>query len=811
MQWFWQDVRHGLRLLGKNPGFSAVAVLTLALGIAANSTIFSWINSTLLNPIPGITNTGDMVTLMRGERTEHPSPPLSYPDYLDIRASSKSFAGLIAHHEDFVTITGTGKADRYYASLTSANYFDVLGAKPAPGRGFLASEEKNAGAAVVVIGYDVWKNHFGGDRNIVGKTVQVNLHPYTIIGVAPRGFQGVTSGLRTEMWFPLGMDQGVWGSNRLDERGNTWLNVLGKLRPGVNAKQAEGELNLLMQGIVAQYPNLHQEANQITSDPLWRSPFGANVYMAGTLPILLALAGVLLLLACANVANLMLVRSLARRREIALRLSMGASRWRIFRQLLVESLLVALTAGTVAMLLTTWTAGTFAAFFPPTTLPLALNGNVDRRVLLVTVLVSVVTAAFSGVLPALRTSSLSPVTVLKEEAVSTTGGLHRSRLSSGLVIAQISLSFLLLICAGLFTRSLQNARKLDVGFDPNHVFLATYDLDPTGYSMMQGLEFHKQVLARIRQLPGVEAATVADFSPLNFTLHSQDAMPEGYVARPHESMEMDRAIVGPNYLETMRTPLIAGRDFSERDSDKTQLVAIVNQALVDRYWTGQDAIGKRIQVGGRWHTVVGVTANAKYRRLNYEAAPTVLLPLLQLYEDLVFLHVRVAGEPQAIASAVEKTIHSLNPDLPLYGETTLARSMQVGNTISRVAAAFAGSFGLLSLVLAAVGIYGVVAYTTRQRTREIGIRIALGAQRVDILRQVLGQGLTLMVGGLAIGIGVSYVLTRFLQGMLLGIGATDGATFVAVGLLLCTVTLAACYIPAQRATKTEPMVALRYE
>jgi putative ABC transport system permease protein len=415
------------------------------------------------------------------------------------------------------------------------------------------------------------------------------------------------------------------------------------------------------------------------------------------------------------------------------------------------------------------------------------------------------------VLPAVQTSSLSPVTVLKEEAASMSGGPHRSRLSSALVMAQISLSFLLLICAGLFTRSLQNARKLDVGFDPNHVFLATYDLDPTGYSTAQGIEFHKQVLTRIKHLPGVESATIADFSPLNFTLHSQDALPEGYVPRAHENMEIDRAIVGPNYLETMRTPMIAGRDFTEQDNDKTQLVAIVNQALVDRYWPGQDAIGKRIQVGGSWFTVVGVAVNAKYRRLNYEAEPAVLLPLLQHYEQEVFLHVRVAGDPRAIASAAERTVHSLNPDLPLFGETTLSVSMQVGNTISRVAVAFASSFGLLSLVLAAVGIYGVVAYTTRQRTREIGIRIALGAQHGDILRQVLGQGLTMMGVGLGIGVAVSYALTRFLQGMLFGVEATDFATFCSVGLLLCIVTLAACYIPARRATKTEPMLALRYE
>ncbi|HXX99987.1 MAG TPA: ABC transporter permease, partial [Candidatus Limnocylindrales bacterium] len=764
------------------------------------------------NPVPGIRDTSNMVTVMRGERSEHPTPPFSYPDYLDLRDRSRSLSGLLAYHDDYVAITGSGRPQRVYAALTSTNYFDVLGVRPHLGRMFLPSEENDRiGAAVVVIGYDLWQSRFASDPNIIGKSVQINLHPYTIIGVAPRHFQGCKTGLRAELWVPLGMDRLVWGWNRPDHRDTFWLNVLGKLRSSVDRRQAEGELNQLMQGIVQQYPTSHQGANQITTDPLWRSPFGANVYLYGTLPILLALATALLLLACANVANLMLVRSVARRRELALRLSMGASRWRLFRQLLVESLLVALAAGLVAMLLTTWTSGTFAAFFPPLNLPLTLNGHVDRIVFLVTMLISIVTAAVSGVLPALRTSGISPVAVLKEEAVSTSGGVRRSQLSSGLVVAQISLSFLLLICAGLFVRSLQNSKRLDAGFDPNHVFLATYELDPLGYSDAMGTEFHRQLLARSRELPGVESATIADFSPLNFTIHSEEALPEGYVPRPHESMEIDRGLVGPNYLHTMRTALISGRDFTDQDTEKSQPVAIINQALVDRYWKGQNAVGRRIAVNGRWFTVVGVAANGKYRRLSYDAAPLVLLPLFQRYTDEVIIHARVAGEPQALGFAVEKTIHQLNPDVPLFNVTTLAVSMQGGNVIERVAVTFAGSFGLLSLILAAVGIYGVVAYTTRQRTREIGIRVAMGAQRGDILRTVLGQGIRLTLAGLAIGLGVSYVLTRFLRSMLFGVGITDGATFGAVALLLCLVALTACYIPARRATRVDPMVALRYE
>jgi predicted permease len=812
MQTLLRDIRYALRQLRRNPGFTALAVITLALGIAANSTIFSWINSTLLNPIPGITHTSDLVTVMRGERSEHPTPPFSYMDYADLRGSTRSFSGLIGYHDDYMSITGSGKPERIYGALTSANYFEVLGVRPILGRTLLSSaSNERKGTAEAVLGYDLWQNHFAGDPAIVGKTIEINLHPYTIIGVAPQGFQGCKSGLRADIWIPLGMDQQIWGSTRINYRDELWLNVLGKLRPGVDHRQAESEMNVLMQGIVARYPDAHQGPNQISTDPLWRSPFGANVYLYGTLPTLLALAAVLLLLACANVANLLLVRSVARRREFAIRLSIGASRWRLVRQLLVENLMVALAGGAVALLFTVWTARSLAFFLPPTTLPLVLNGHVDITVLLATMLVSILTAVASGIIPALRASSLSPVSVLKDEALNTSGGLHRSRLSSGLVVAQVALSLLLLTCAGLFVRSLQIAQRSDPGFDPNHVYLTSFDLDPMGYSKVKGIEFDRQLLTRIRALPGVQSATLGDFSPLSFTIHSDFVQPEGYVPHLHESMEVDRGIVGTGYLQTLRTALLTGRDFTDQDNDSAPPVAIVNQALMNRYWPGQSAIGKRIQVAGGWCTVVGVAANGKYRRLVYDAAPLVLMPLAQRYESEVILHVRTAGEPQAIASAVDGTIHDLNSDLPLFNATTLKANMQMGNVFERIEVAFAGSFGLLALILAAVGIYGVVAYTTKQRTHEIGIRIALGAAKTDVFRQVLGQGLRLTLAGLAVGLAVSLVLTRFLRGLLFGVGATDWLTYASVAAVLCVVALAACYAPARRAASIEPMQALRTE
>jgi len=806
------DTRYALRQLGRAPGFALTAVLTLALGIGANSTILSWISATLFNPIPAARNIDRMLTIERGERSEHPSPPLSYPDFADLRANTKSFSGLIGYHDDWISITGGAQPERIYGVLASADYFEVLGVQPYLGRTLISTRaNERAGLPIAVISYELWQNHFGADAAVIGKTVQLNLHPYTIVGVAPSGFRGCKSGLKADIFLPLGMDNQIWSDGRINRRGTSWLNILGVLAPGVDAHQADNELNVLMRRIAAEYPADHLGANQMSTDPLWRSPFGANVYMAGTLPILLALAALLLLLACANVANLLLVRSVARRREFAIRLSMGAGRWTLVRQLMLENVVIALAGGAVALSSTLWTAKTLAAFLPGRTLPLAINGAVDGRVLLATILVALFTAVVSGAAPALRASKLSPSSVLKDEALNASGGLHKSRLTSGLVIAQIALSLLLLTCAGLFVRSLGKARQADPGFDANNVLLATFDLGPMGYTSQTGMEFQRQLLAKIRQLPAVQSATLADFSPLSFTIHSDGFLPEGYIPRAHENIEADRGEVGTDYLATMRTHLLAGRDFSDADTSQSMPVVIVNQALVDHYWPGQNGVGKRVQINGKWRTVVGVTVNGKYRRLIYDPTPLVLMPLTQRYQDEVILHVRTRSEPLAMAAAVEQAVHSLNADLPLYNVNTMKENMQAGSVFERIAVTFAGSFGLLALVLAAVGIYGVVAYTTRQRTHEIGIRIALGAGKGAIMRQVLEQGLLLTAAGLAAGIIVSVILTRFLRSVLYGVGVTDVLTYATVTLLLSMVAIVATLLPARRAAAVDPVQALRTE
>ena len=811
-----RDCRFALRMSRKNSGFTAVVVLTLALGIAANTTVLSWISATLLNPIPGVAHTSDLVTVMRGDRSDHPTPPFSYPDLRDLSERTQTFSGLLGYHDDYMSLTGVAKPERIYGALTTANYFDLLGVHAILGRTFLPEEgTPRAGAAVIVIGYAVWQNHFAGDPQIVGKTIQINRHPYTVIGVAPRDFTGCAPGLRTDLWIPLPMDRDVWGgADRPAYRGIFWLNVLGKLRPGVTKNQAQAELNLLMRGIAERFPEDHRDSpNEISLDPLWRSPFGINGYLYKILPMLLGLAGVLLLLACANVASLLLVRSVGRRREIAIRLGMGASRKQIIRQFLIESLLLGLLGGTAAIVITVWTSRSLVAFFPPSSLPLTNDAHIDQRVLFVTIAVSILAAIISGVLPALRSSSLPVQSVLKEEATSVSLTLHKCRLLSGLVVAQISLSLVLLVCAGLFTRSLQKAQQSDPGFEASHLLLASYELSPAGYTRATGAAFDRQVLDRLSALPGVESVTLADFSPLSFSIHSDYLQIEGYVPQPYESMEISRAIVGPNYFRTLRTSVISGREFTAADTAESQLVAVVNQAFVDRYWPGEDAIGKQVTDWGDRFTVVGVARNAKYRLLTSPTEPVIYLPNYQAYSPThdTTIHLRTTGDPRTMASSVEETIHQLNPELPLFNVNPLSVTMQLGTLFGRVAATFAGSFGLLAMLLAAVGIYGVVAYTTRQRTREIGIRMALGAEKGGIYRLVLGQGFRLTLAGLVVGTALAVAFTRLLKAQLFGVSETDAITFASVGLLLAVVALLACHIPARRATRVDPMVALRYE
>lgn len=807
MSTFWQDVRYGFRVLSKAPGFTLIAILTLALGIGANSTIFSWINATLLNPIPGMSNAGAVVAISNGSS-------MSYLDFKDLRDRNRSFSGMTAFGLWPMSLTGLGEPERVWGTMVTASYFDVLGIRPVLGRAFLPSEEGAPNSApVAVISYRLWQAHFGANPSIVGSTVHIDSHPFTIVGVAPPIFQGSYTGLRTEIWVPAVMvpQLAPGGDDRLNSRGSGWMNVLGRLRPSVDRLQAQAEINILDEQIANQFPDSHKGKVQMTLYPLWRAPNGGNAFFSVLLPILMALASVVLLLACANIANLVLVRSVSRQKEIAVRMALGASRMRLVRQLLVENLILALFGGGLALAITVWTAKSFMDLAPTSDLPVWIAVNVDRTVLVVTFLISVVTCGLFGILPALRASALNPGSVLKDESGGIAGGRRKAWLSGALAVAQISLSLLLLVSAGLFIRSFRAEQRFNPGFNPDNVLLESYDLFPGGYSDTTGMAFHQQVLEKVRSLPVVRDASLANWIPLGFSNNSDSFVPEGYVAGPHEAMEAGVNVVSPDYFATMQIPLLRGRDFLPADSAKSQKVVIINEFLADRYWRNQDAIGKRMKIEGGWATVIGIARTSEYYNLNEKPLSFVYLSIYQFYSPNAILHVRTSGAPMTSAAVVEGAIHQLNADLPVFDVSTLESRTKAASFVQHMAGTFVGAFGVLALVLAAVGIYGVISYNTRQRTHEIGIRIALGALPGDVSALVLRQGMRITFIGLAIGVLASLGLARLMSSLLFGVSASDPLTFVAVAISLALVAFLACYIPARRAMCVDPLVALRHE
>lgn len=809
MTGYVRDFEYALRQMRKAPGFALAAILTIALAITANSTVFSWIQSTLFRPIPAVAHTGDMFSVGRGAATDSPTPPLSYLDLRDLEERNHTLAGLLGYHDDWMAITGLAKPLRAYGALTTANYFEVLHVHAAVGRTFLPGEEQiSGGPAVVVLGYALWQAHFAGDASIVGRTIEINRHPFTVIGIAPPEFVGCKTGLRTDLWTPLTNDAMVWGSDRIRYRDVHWLNVLGKRRYGVSLSQAEDELNRLMQQLAVETPEAHRGPNNLSLYPLWRSPFGANVYLAASLPVLLGLAGIVLLLASANVATLLLVRSVSRRREIAIRLALGARRWQVMRQQLMESLLLSGSGGMVAVLLTSWSAGTLASFIPQTSTPITLNGRVDGTVLLATLLISGIAGLLFGILPAVHTARLAPIEVLKQEAGTLSVGASKARFSSSLVVAQIAMSMVLLVAAGLFLRTLRNTQRADPGFSSSHLLLASFDLDPSGTTRQGAVRFHRELMGRLASLPGVDAAALADWVPLALSRRTDDVLPEGYVPRLHESMETLRARVTPGYFRTMRIALMRGRDFAEDDDLGSQPVVIVDQAMAARYWPHSSVLGRRVRIQDRWATIIGVAHNSQHHRRNGTPEPMVYLSLYQFPATGTIIHLRTSNDPQSAAAAIESTVHALDANLPVYDVMTLTESMRLSSIFERLSSVFVGAFGLIALALATVGIYGVVAYTTRQRTHEIGIRIALGASRGHILGLVLGQGARLIAAGSVLGLAASFLVTRMLRSSLYGVSATDPLTLITVSLLLCAVALLACYAPARRATRIDPAAAV---
>jgi len=806
-----QDIRYALRQLRKSPGFAITAVLMLALGICANGTVFSWINATLLHPVPGARNTGELVSIMRGQWTSSPSPPMSYPDYRDLRDANHTFSGILAYHHDWLTLTGSDTPQRVYVANASANYFDVLGIKPLVGRFFHPEEEaRKGGDPYVVLGYALWQTRFGGDPAIVGKTIEISRHTFTVIGVAPEGFIGCMPAIRTDAWLTLNATTDPGSNDWLDRRSQVWgLNVVGRLKPSVSRAQATRDLEVLMQRLVAEYPGDHVGVNTITLDPMWRSPFGANGYLAASLPILMILAGVVLLLTCANIATLALVRFVARRRDIAIRQALGANRIELMRQMILEGLLVSLFGGVLAIELTTWSSKSLALMIPPNSNPIAMNGYVDFNVAAGTLLLALLCSVICGALPAWRSSHVAAADVLKDEAGSVSAGAHNRHLLSCLVVAQIALSLVLCIASGLFLRTLRNASEADPGFEKEHILTASVDLASSGFSNQEIRSFQHNLFDKVQTLPGISSASLTDWVPLSFGLGHADAYPEGYVPQPHESLDVRRAAVSAGYFDTMSIPILEGRAFTRDDNENAPPVIIVDETAANHYWPGQNPLGRRLHIYNTFYTVVGVARNSKHEFVSEPPQPIVFFSFFQVARNTTTIQLRTQGDPRAFVAPLEDAVHQVNSKLPLYDVRTLRETMQISMVFQRIEAVFATIFGLLALVLATTGIYGVVAYRTQLRTQEIGIRVALGASHAGVLRLVLYQGVQLAAAGLVLGLAVAFALTRFLRGMLYGVSASDPLTAICVTALLAAIAVLACYLPAVRAMRTDPVTAIR--
>ena len=805
---FFHDVRYALRQIRKSMGFTLTAVTMLALGICANSTVLSWIDGTMLRPVPGATKAGDLVSVMRGERNGSPTPPFSYLDYRDLRERNRSLDGILAYHHDWAALTDRGGVpERIYIGNVSWNYFDVLGVKPVLGRFFLPDEETRPDAVpYVVLGYSLWKTRYAGDPAIVGKSIEIARHPVTIIGVAPEGLIGAMPGIRQDAWLPLNPLGSEW---RITQRSVNWLNVVGRLKPGVRRENAAQDLDTIMRQIVTAYPNDHLSSNTISLDPMWRSPFGANGYMASTLPILLAIAAVVMLLTCANLATLTLVRFVARRREIAIRQSLGAGRAQLARQMQVEGVLVSIAAGAIAILLTTWTAKSLALFIPANSNPIVLNTAMDQYAVVGILALVVLASLLCGAFPAWRSSQIPAAEVLKEESASTSGGSHNQRLLNGLVVTQIALSLALLVCSALFLRTLRNLANANPGFKVDHILTASVGLSISGYSNEQANLLCHKILDRVSALPGVEAASLTDWIPLTLSRKTEDAYPDGYVPRPHESLEVGKADVSPQYFETMQMQILKGRSFTQNDDKKAPLVLIVDETAANHYWPGQDPLGKRLKIWNLAFTVVGVVNNSKHVVVNELPGPMVYMSFFQIWGPELIVQVKTRGNPEDLAPSVETTIHEIDNRLPVFDVRTMRESTQMARSFPVIQSTLSGIFAAIALILAVIGIYGVVAYRTELRTHEIGIRVALGATRVDLLRLVLWQGVRLTVIGLALGLGLAFVLARFMQGMLYGISSTDPLTAAVVSVLLAGIAILACCLPARRAMDVDPVSAIR--
>ena len=804
------DLRYALRTLARRPGFTAVAVLTLALGVGANTTVFSWIEAIAFDPVPAVEGDDRLVALQFAQGSRD-NLSFSYPNYVDVRdARLPEFTGVAAYDLVALNLRIGGEPERVWGQIVTANLFEVLGVRAALGRTLQPEDDRAPGASpVLVISDALWRGRFATDPSIVGRSLAVNGHAFTVVGVAPRGFIGPMNGLAADAWLPMMMQSTVVPGDRLNARGSGWLQAFGRLAPGATTRQAQAAVDVVAARLARDHPSLHKDRRLVLA-PMWSD--GAGGVFLPVLGVVMGVVAVVLLIACANVAGLLLARAGGRQREIAVRLAIGASRAQLVRQLLTESAVLAAASGAAGLLLTIWTSRLLTAVLPPLPFPVRLEGTVNPRVLLFALGATLVTALVFGLVPALAASRPSLAPSLKEMAGASGGGRGRAWLRKGLVVAQVALSLVLLVGAGLFLRTLQHASRIDPGFDAREGFFARLDLQAGRYDGESGPAFYRELLERVEGVNGVARATLGTFVPLTLGGGSDTSVRiEGYERAEGEPMTIFYAMVAPGYFETLGIPIARGRGLEPRDAGDAPLAVVINETMAKRYWKDGDAVGRRIDYGSGWATVAGIAKDGKYNAINEPPVNYLYLPLYQVFRPDVALMVRTTGDPGVVFPSVQQAVRAINPDLAMFDVMTIEEHLRASVLIPRLAAWLLGLFGTLALALAALGLYGVIAYVASQRTQEIGIRMALGADRSAILRLILRQGLGLAGLGVAVGLALAVLVTPIVASQLVGVGAADMATLTAALVVLLLAALVATWVPARRAASMDPLRALRYE
>lgn len=807
------DLKFAFRQLIKNKGFTAVAVLTLALGIGANTVVFSWIRATLLDAIPGAAQEDRLVVLAPKHKSAGINDTMSLTDIEELRHATNVFAGITGSQIDAMPVRVDREIEWIWGQAVQASFFDVVGVRPELGRTFRTGEDlPGATESVVVISHRLWQKRFAGAKDIIGRIIEVNERPVTIVGVADPGFHGTMGGLGLDLWIPLPV---YVSSNALRERtesrGWRWLHTVARLRDGVSMATAQTIAGSIGQRLAQEFPNASRDTTYVVL-PLWKSPWGGQEIFLPLLQALSVVAMLLLALVTANIANLLLARAQTREPEVAVRVALGATPRQVIRQFLTESLLLATLGGALGIVLAMAGRKVLLQLMPPTYLPISYNLHIDGYALAATCAITLLSGLVFGLMPALRAVRLNVNDTLKAAGRSTTGAGTRHWLRRGLVIGEIALACVLLLGMGLCVRSFVKAQKIEVGLNPKNIWVAGFRISPNAGDADWVKSLFRRLRQEAAQLPGVESAAIIDWLPLGFEDGSGASVEiPGYTPRPGESMSSRIGLASPGYFETMQIPVLAGRAFRDDDALEPIRVAVVNQAFVDRFFPGRDALGLQFKIWGTDTRIIGVVKTGKYRTLNEPPFPYVYVDSEAMDNRNLTIAVRTRGEPSLVAKQLETLATSIDPRLTPFAALSYETYMAAAFAIPRMAAVLLTALGLIALGLAALGTYAVVAQGAQQRRREIGVRLALGAQRLDILRLIVSQGLFLALLGIGLGALIGIVVAQALTGVLVGIRTNDLLAWLGTPATLVLVTILACWLPARRAANVDPMEALRNE